>query len=179
MNEWTALSFHPATLATDCSDGRSSQSQGSFRGKVAETASGLGGISLSHLGAKPPYLNVAKVNILIVEMGTVSQPGEGTSRSREPGKQVTRHWRLLHLPPPKLSLSLTSHLFPGFPFTLGPPVGGRGCTEPSPGPSRLSVLRACRAERRIRVPRDGSRETTGALLSASRGLEAELLYTLP
>lgn len=32
-------------------------------------------------GYKFPYLNVAKVNILIVEVGTVSQPGEGTSRS--------------------------------------------------------------------------------------------------
>lgn len=32
-------------------------------------------------GHKFPYLNVAKVDILIVEMGTVSQPGERTSRS--------------------------------------------------------------------------------------------------
>lgn len=29
---------------------------------------------------KFPYLNVAKINILIVEMGTVSQPGKRASR---------------------------------------------------------------------------------------------------
>lgn len=52
-----------------------------FRGKVADIASGLGKISPSHLSAKPSYLNMAKVNILIMEMGTVGQPGEGTSRS--------------------------------------------------------------------------------------------------
>lgn len=39
----------------------------------------------------PPYLNVAEVNVLVVEMGTVSQPGKGTSRSQEPGGQVTGH----------------------------------------------------------------------------------------
>lgn len=66
---------------------------------MADTASGLGKSSPSHLGAKPSYLNMAKVNILIVEMGTVGQPGEGTSRSREPGGQVTHHWWLLWLAP--------------------------------------------------------------------------------
>lgn len=40
---------------------------------------------------QPPYLNVAKVNVLVVEMGTVCQPGKGTSRSREPGGQRTDH----------------------------------------------------------------------------------------
>lgn len=66
--------------------------------------------------------------------------------------------------PPRLRLSLTSHLFPGFPFTLGPPAGGRGCTEPSPGPSRLSVLRACRAERRIRGPQRWEQRDNGSIV---------------
>lgn len=47
----------------------------------------------SHLPTwvQPPYLNVAEVNVLVVEMRTVCQPGKGTSRSREPGGQRTDH----------------------------------------------------------------------------------------
>lgn len=114
-------------------------------------------------GQKFPYLDVAKVNILIVKMGTVSQPGKGTSRSREPGRQAKCYPQFCPGAPlpPKISPLAPSHLFPGFPFAPGPPVGGTGCTEPSPGPSRLSVLRAYRAERRIRGPQrweQGQRE---------------------
>lgn len=83
-------------------------------------------------------------------------------------------------PPPKLSLTLTSHLFPGFPFTLGPPVWGKGCTEPSPGPSRLSVLRACRAERRIRgLQRWEQRDNGSIVICEPWARRPELLHRLP
>lgn len=95
MNGRTALPFCPAAPAME-----QPALQIGFRGGkrliLLEDASGWMG---SHLPTwvQPPYLNVAKVNVLIVEMGTVSQPREGTSRSREPRGQVTDHKRLLLL----------------------------------------------------------------------------------
>lgn len=48
-----------------------------------------------------------------------------------------------------------------------------GCTEPSPGPSTLSVLRACGAERRIRGPEMGAEQLEHCHLPTwASGLEA-------
>lgn len=116
----------------------------------------------------------------IPECGRSQRSRSGNGHSQPAGErdlEEPRAWgtgdRSLVAPvlgsPPKLSLSLTSHLFPGLPFTLGPPAGGRGCTEPSPGPSRLSVLRACRAERRIRGPQRWEQRDNGSIVICQPG----------
>lgn len=81
MNEFSPSVPAPAFLLLNAQISEAASHRAVFRRKAADTGLGLGRISPSHLISKHPYLNMAKVNILIVEMGTVGQPRKGTSRS--------------------------------------------------------------------------------------------------